>query len=595
MSGFRVLRRVTSVMALAGLVLGLGAAPAFAHAALESTDPAAGSVVPSSPPAVELRFSEAVSVGLGGVRVIAASGDTVRTPRPATVPGRPEIVRQPLPRLSRGTYVVTWRVLSADSHPVRGAFTFSVGAVTEGGGGARITRSFLAGGTTDRSVDVGYAVVRFVVFSAMALLLGGLIATAFVWRRAAAVPRVRRLLLGAWVALLVGTVLAFGLQGAYAGGLGLGDAFRPSVWADVSGTRLGTVLLVRLVLVLALLPVVLGANREPRPRWWLPLAAVLCVGVAATPGLGGHASVGALSGVAMVVDALHVLAMATWIGGLVVLVLLATGRDAEQGIDGLPIWSRIAALAVLVVVITGVVRALRELGGLGGIFDTAYGVLLTVKVGLVLVTLLVATVARDAVHRRWALDPAEVEDADRERAELVAAGVELPERRSHSLVPDDHGVDALRYVLPEPTARRRLLRSVVVEVALLVAVLGVTAVLVNTAPSGTARRGPYAATLEVGKLLADVSVAPARVGANEVHLTVLDPSGGPAQILNVTVEFALPEEDIAPIDVPMRQAGVAHYISAGFTPPVPGDWQMILKVLVDPVTEVSTTATVPIR
>ena len=130
---------------------------------------------------------------------------------------------------------------------------------------------------------------------------------------------------------------------------------------------------------------------------------------------------------------------------------------------------------------------------------------------------------------------------------------------------------------------------------LLIAVLGVTAVLVNTAPAGTTRNGPYAATLEVGKLLADVSVSPARVGPNEVHLTVLDPAGGPAQILNVTVEFALPSEGIAPIDVPMRNAGPAHYISAGFTPPVPGDWQMTLKVLVDPVTEVSTAATVPIR
>ena len=260
----------------------------------------------------------------------------------------------------------------------------------------------------------------------------------------------------------------------------------------------------------------------------------------------------------------------------------------------LPI-SRVATVAVLVVVFTGVVRGLRELGGISGIFDTAYGVLLAVKVGLVLVTLLVATVARDAVHRRWALDPEEVEAADRERAELLAAGQELPKRRGHSLVPDDDGIDTLRYVLPERTARSRLLRSVAVEVMLLIAVLGVTAVLVNTAPAGTTRNGPYAATLEVGKLLADVSVSPARVGPNEVHLTVLDPAGGPAQILNVTVEFALPSERIAPIDVTMRNAGPAHYISAAFTPPVPGDWQMTLKVLVDPVTEVSTAATVPIR
>ena len=587
--------RIASFVVLAGLALGLGASPAFAHAALESTDPAAGAIVPRSPAAIELRFSEAVSVGLGGVRVIAADGGTVRTAKPGIAPGRPEVVRQPLPRLAKGTYVVTWRVVSDDSHPVRGAFTFSVQEVTEGGGGARITRQFLAGGTTDRTVDVSYAIVRFVVFTAMALLLGALIAVGWVWRHAAAVPRVRRTVWIAWGVLLVATALAFCFQGAYAGGLGLAGAFRPSVWGDLVGTRLGLVLLARLALVVALLPVVANAARDPRPRWWTPFTALVALGIAATPALGGHASVGTLNAVAVAVDALHVLAMSTWVGGLVVLILLLTAHAEDEGIEGLPTWSRVATLAVLVVVFTGVVRGLRELGGLSGIFDTAYGVLLAAKVGLVLVTLLVATVARDAVHRRWALDPEEVEAADRERAELLAAGQELPKRRGHSLVPDDDGIDTLRYVLPERTARSRLLRSVAVEVTLLIAVLGVTAVLVNTAPAGTTRNGPYAATLEVGKLLADVSVSPARVGPNEVHLTVLDPSGGPAQILNVTVEFSLPSEGIAPIDVPMRNAGPAHYISAGFTPPVPGDWQMTLKVLVDPVTEVSTAATVPIR
>lgn len=583
------------MLLLAGLAVGVGATPASAHASLESSDPAAGAVVPRTPPAVELQFTEAVSVGLGGVRVIAASGDAVATREPTTVPGRPELVRQPLPRLATGTYVVTWRVLSADSHPVRGAFTFSVGEVTEGGGGARITRQFLAGGTTDRTVDVGYAVVRFAVFTALALLIGGLVVAAWVWRRAVAVPRVRRVLWIAWAVLLVGTVLAFCLQGAYAGGLGLGGAFRPAVWGDLVGTRLGLVLLARLVLIVALVPVLRAAARDPRPRWWLPLAALLVVGIAATPGLGGHASVGTLSALAVVVDTLHVLAMATWVGGLAVLILLLTAHAEDEGLEGLPTWSRLATLAVLVVVFTGVVRGLRELGGISTVFDTAFGILLAVKVGLVLLALLVATVARDAVHRRWALDPEEVELADRERAALLAEGHEVPTRRGHSLVPDDDGIDTLRYVLPERTARTRLLRAVAVEVALLIAVLGVTAVLVNTAPAGTTRNGSYAATLEVGDLLADVSVSPARVGPNEVHLTVLDPAGGPAQILNVTVEFSLPEEGIAPIDVPMRNAGPAHYLSAGFTPPVPGDWQMTLKVLVDPITEVSTAATVPIR
>ena len=86
------------------------AAPAFAHASLESTDPSSGAIVPTSPPQIDLKFSESVSVGLGGVRVLAASGGEVSTGKPATVPGQPSVVRTTLPTLKKGTYVVTWRV-----------------------------------------------------------------------------------------------------------------------------------------------------------------------------------------------------------------------------------------------------------------------------------------------------------------------------------------------------------------------------------------------------------------------------------------------------------------------------------------------------
>ncbi|MBJ7514618.1 MAG: hypothetical protein JHC94_09890, partial [Acidimicrobiia bacterium] len=71
--------------------------------------------------------------------------------------------------------------------------------------------------------------------------------------------------------------------------------------------------------------------------------------------------------------------------------------------------------------------------------------------------------------------------------------------------------------------------------------------------------------------------------------------GGPAQVLDVAVEFSLPSADIATSDVEMRSAGISHYTSVGFTPPVAGDWTMTIKVLVDPITEKSATATVPIR
>ena len=105
----------------------------------------------------------------------------------------------------------------------------------------------------------------------------------------------------------------------------------------------------------------------------------------------------------------------------------------------------------------------------------------------------------------------------------------------------------------------------------------------------------FSATLDAGPVLADVVVTPARVGPNEVHLTLSKRTGGPAGALNVTVQFALPAKGISPIDVTMRRAGVDHYISTGLTLPFAGDWQMTLKVLTDPVTEEVATSTVTIR
>ena len=157
------------MLLVAGVAIGASAAPAFAHAALESTVPAQGALLKNSPPLIDLRFSEPISVSPESVRIIASSGETIKTVPPTGVPGSPGIMRQRVPVLKNGTYVVTWRIVSADSHPVRGAFTFSVGEISSGGAGKNIADDFLSGGTTKRSVDITYAVVRGLVYLAMAV------------------------------------------------------------------------------------------------------------------------------------------------------------------------------------------------------------------------------------------------------------------------------------------------------------------------------------------------------------------------------------------------------------------------------------------
>ena len=121
-----------------------------------------------------------------------------------------------LPKLGDGAYVVTWRVISADSHPVQGAFTFLVGNAKAAKDSD--VAGLLANRGGSHAVGVAYGIGRGVAFAAMLLLLGG---TAFVllcWPDGATARGVQRTLIGATAVLFVATVANLGLQGAYGGG-----------------------------------------------------------------------------------------------------------------------------------------------------------------------------------------------------------------------------------------------------------------------------------------------------------------------------------------------------------------------------------------
>ena len=122
-----LVRRVVALGALVVALVMLFAAPASAHAELLSTDPSNGGVYDSAPKAITLRFSEGVEVALGGIRVYTGDRERVVTGKPEHPNGQQSVVTTSLPKLDNGTYVVTWRVTSADSHPIDGAYTFQVG------------------------------------------------------------------------------------------------------------------------------------------------------------------------------------------------------------------------------------------------------------------------------------------------------------------------------------------------------------------------------------------------------------------------------------------------------------------------------------
>ncbi|BBA98633.1 putative integral membrane protein [Actinacidiphila reveromycinica] len=404
-------RRVAALLvglgALVGLLLGT-AVPASAHAALIHTDPADGSVVATAPQRVVLTFSEGVLLSDDSLRVLDPHGTDVAVGTPGHAQGKDSGATSTVALrsgLGDGTYTVAWRAISQDSHPVAGAFTFSVGSpsrtevdlsgVAARGGGAASTL---------------YGVGRYVAYAGFALLVGSAVFLSVCWPRGALLRPLQRIAATGWVAMAASTIALLLLRGPYVNGKGLGQAIDLDVMRDQLQTRPGAALLSRLLLLAAaavFLAVLFGsyARREdPEERadlaWGLGIGGtVIAVGIAATWAMAEHASVGIQRQVAMPVDVVHLLSMAVWLGGLITLLTaLWAPTLANRPIEPHAVrrFSLIGLTAITLLVGTGVYQAWRQMGSWRAFTDTSYGRTLLVKIGLVCALVVIAWFSR-----RW--------------------------------------------------------------------------------------------------------------------------------------------------------------------------------------------------
>ncbi|MFC0548870.1 copper resistance CopC/CopD family protein [Kutzneria chonburiensis] len=356
------------LVVLAGVLAALfaSAGQAAAHAALLGTQPAPSAVVATAPSSVTLNFGEPVQVGAQGIRVLGPDGSTVDDGRAGPVDGRADTVGVAIEARAPGTYTVSWHVQSADSHPVSGAFTFSVGHATVAAATAP---------TGDPGVALLYWIFRVLGYVAFAGLAGSLGFLFLCWPNGSID---RRLTWGSWIALAVATVADAVLQGPYGAGLGLDHILDGGLLAVTLGIPLGTGLVLRLSLLALTAPVI--ADAFPRGR--RTIAALLLNGLALTWSVSGHAAGPAT----LPADVLHLDAMALWLGGLAVILL------AKPPPAAIARFSRVALASVAVLIATGLFQSWQQLSSL----DTAYARLLAVKVGVVLVILYAAWFSR-----RW--------------------------------------------------------------------------------------------------------------------------------------------------------------------------------------------------
>lgn len=535
----RTVRRGTVSALLAAVFALLFASPASAHAELVASNPANGARLESPPHSIAMTFTESVTLVDGSVRLVDDAGATVPTDDPS-VAGH--TVTSPMPTdLRDGSYTVIWRVVSSDGHPVAGAFSFGIGTTPQ-----QVTGSSAG---TSGSAPWPVVAAQFVDYLAFALLLGVVGWLLWCAPTSGSDPRLRLLARTGLLAGLASTAATVLVRGPWLTGGSWGTMLDPAVIRESVGTPAGTAMLWRLVLYGAL-SFGLWTLRwlEPLPARWLVCAGV--VATAVTFGAAGH-GVASGSAVDVAVDAVHALAAGTWVGGLVVLV--AIGRSVEP--RSVHQFSGLAMTSVVVLVASGLYNSVRHLEGLNALWVSRYGQILLLKVILVGVALLAASVSR----RR------------------------LRERRS-------------------------LHRSVRIEAVGTTLVLALTAVLALTSPSvqgatladlaghrHAAGPGDVAVMVPLtdGRV-AQVQVAPPHTAGSLIRVQPLNSQRRPMPVQRVVLKISLPARGIPGIQVPLRPNSDSSIWVGNCTFPFPGTWTMTVSVEDQSLSAVVATGTVEI-
>ena len=244
------------------------AGPAAAHAELVATDPAQGARLDQPPDRITLTFSEPVTLGAGYARLLEADGTVHLSTVSLDGDTLTLVPRSAL--LDDQGYLVTYRLVSADSHPVAGAFSFAVG------NGKLLAADADAGKeSTDPLVAVALPLARWLGYAGLALAVGVPLLVLLCWPAGWGSVRLRRLAVRGAAAVVAGALLAFLLQGPYAAGSGIDSLLDPALLSATASSVAGWTLLARILLAaglaLALLPV-WRRGEPPRSRGRLPRA-----------------------------------------------------------------------------------------------------------------------------------------------------------------------------------------------------------------------------------------------------------------------------------------------------------------------------------
>jgi len=507
---------------------------ALAHAALVGAEPADGAVVARAPSTFTLTFSEPTSPLV--LKLIRPDGSAAVLDRFAL---RDATLAIEAPKdLADGTYVLSWRVVSEDGHPVGGSSIFSIGAPSAGGP-APLAEA------VDETLRLAIWAARTLLYVGLFIGVGG--AFFLRWIGGDTVG-LRRLLAALMLPALAASVLSVGLQGLDALALPLTALGSGPVWSTGFSTSYGA------SAVLAVAALSAGLIAASLKGWAGPwLAALALIGVGAALAASGHASAAAPQWLTRPAVFLHGVGIAFWAGALAPLASAMSGGRAEAGAL-LRRFSRAIPLALLPLIAAGLILAIVQLGRIDALWSTAYGRVLMAKL-----VLLVALFGLAALNRFRLTGPAEAGDAG---------------------------------------ARRRLTLSIFAELALVLAIFGVAALWRFTPPPralAEAAAAPAALHIHAAKAMADLTITPGRAGPVAASITLMTGDFGPLDAKEVTLILSQPSVGIEPLRRPARKGAGAVWRIERIDLPQPGRWQARIDILISDFEIVKLDGTIDIR
>jgi copper transport protein len=393
---------MTVLTAAAVAALALPAA-AWAHAGLVHTVPSSSGLVNSPPPVVQLTYTEAVEPRFAAISVTNAAGQSEVAGVPRRSAADPKTLVVPLKRVAPGWYLVYWRVISVDGHPVRSAFTFAVGP------NPGPQPQFNIPSISETAATPRLIAARTTVFVAVMAAIG-----LFLLRIATARPVVRRVrdthLRALSIAFGVASLVALLAIPVYVD-------LATAQFALRSATDLGALVpllrdsafgrgYIDLELIFALFVIAAGLalwidrpERERRSMAEIFAFAGALGGAAAAllvPGLAGHAAQTSPRGWSLLFDWVHLAAGSIWVGGLIGLLVLWRSLPVAQRVAGLvvcvPRFSNTAFVSVLALIGSGIGASLLHMPTLASLWQTSYGQALLVKIGLLSAAMLLAAI-----------------------------------------------------------------------------------------------------------------------------------------------------------------------------------------------------------